>query len=130
MWQIKNPEIRPATLDFSSSGQNRLQVSQLFADGIEIINALELVHWDEEKIQFLICEACGFTHCKPGNWVSLRKSESLILILPPFEAISGESRENEEYRPPNYLNQKGVAYFDADIYENLRSKHPSFPSVE
>jgi len=129
MWQIKNPEIKPATLDFSSSGQNRLQVGQLFADGIKVINALELVDWDEEKTQFLICEACGLPHCKPGDWVSLRKSDSLIFILPPFEAISGESRENQEYRPPYYLKQKGIAYFDGAIYENLRSSHPSFPSV-
>ena len=108
MWQIKNPEIKPATLDLSSSGQQGLTVSQLFADGVELINALELVDWDEEKIQFLICEACGSTNCKPGDWVSLRKSDSLILILPPFETAG--SRGNEEYRPPNYLEQKGIAY--------------------
>lgn len=130
MWQITNLEIKPATLDFSSSGQNRLPVTQLFADGIEIINAIELVDWDEETIQFLICEECGFTHCKPGDWVSFRKSDSLILILPPVEAFSCESRENEEYRPPHYLKQKGIAYFDAAMYENLRSQHPSFPSLE
>ena len=130
MWQIKNPEIKLATLDFSSSGQDRLQVSQLFADGIEIINALELVDWDEEKIQFLICEACGFTHCKSGDWVSLRRSDSLILILPAFEAVFGESGENEEYRPPYYLKQKGIAYFDTATYEALRSKHSSFPPIE
>lgn len=130
MWQIKNPEIKAAKLDFSSSGQGRLQVSQLFEDGIEIINALELVDWDGERIQFLICEACGFTHCKPGDWVCLRKSDSLILILPAFEAIYGENREKEEYRPPYYLKQKGIAYFDAATYGNLRSTHSSFPSIE
>jgi hypothetical protein len=40
MWQINKLEIKPAILDFGSSGQNRVQVSQLFADGIELINAL------------------------------------------------------------------------------------------
>lgn len=68
-------------------------------DGIEIINALELVDWDKQKIQFIICEACEFTHCKPGDWVSLRKSDSLILMLPPFKAICDESRENEGVSP-------------------------------
>jgi hypothetical protein len=130
MWQIKNPEIKPATLDFSSSGQGRLQASQLFADGIEIINALELVDWDGEKIQFLICEACGFTRCKSGDWVSLRRSGPLILILPAREAITGESRETEEYRPPYYLRQKGIAYFHTSTYEDLRSQHSAFPAVE
>lgn len=59
MWQIKNPEVKPATLDFSSSEQGKLQVSQLFSDGVELINALELVDWDSEDTQFLVCESCG-----------------------------------------------------------------------
>jgi hypothetical protein len=129
MWQLKNPEVRPATLDFSSSGQSRLQVSQLYVDGVEIINAIELVDWDHQKIQFLICEACGMTNCKSGDWVSLRRSDSLILLLPPFEAV-GESRDSEEYRPPYYLRQNGVAFFEAASYEALRSDNPSFPPVE
>ena len=40
MWQITNLEIKPATVDFSSSEHNRLPVNQVFADGIEIINAI------------------------------------------------------------------------------------------
>jgi hypothetical protein len=130
MWQIKNPEIKPATLDFSSSAQGKLQVSQLFADGIELINALELVDWDSEATQFLVCEACGYMHCKSGDWVSLRKSDSLILILPVSEYVWGDSREKEEYRPPYYLTKQGIAYLDSFTYESLRSHHSSFPPVE
>jgi hypothetical protein len=130
MRQIKNPEIKPAKLDFSPSGQAPLKASQLLSDRIQIINALELVDWDEEKIQLLICEACGNTHCKSGDWVSLRKSDSLILILPAFEAVSGEDSDKEEYQPPSYLKQKGIAYFDRATYENLRSKHFAFPALD
>ncbi|MDQ3755520.1 MAG: hypothetical protein M3371_12420 [Acidobacteriota bacterium] len=130
MWQIKNPEIKPATLDFSSSAQGKLQVSQLFSGGIELINVLELVDWDSEDTQFLICEACGYTHCKSGDWVSIRKSNSLILILPASEYVWGERRDKEEYRPPYYLKKQGVAYLDLSTYESLRSKHSSFPTVE
>jgi hypothetical protein len=130
MWQIKNPEIRPATLDFSSSAQGKVQVSQLFSDGVGLINALELVDWDSEDTQFLICEACGYTHCKSGDWVSLRQSDSLILILPALGYVWGEGREKEEYRPPYYLKKQGVAYLDSSTYESLRSKHSSFPPIE
>lgn len=130
MWQIKNPEIRPATLDFSSSGQDKLQISQLFSDGIELINALELVDWDSEDIQLLICEACGYSHCRSGDWVSIRKSNSFILFLPASEYIWGERREKEEYSPPYYLKKQGVVYLYLSTYESLRSKHSSFPPVE
>jgi hypothetical protein len=130
MWQIKNPEIKLATLDFSSSEQGKPQVSQLFSDGIELINALELVNWDSEDTQFLVCDACGQTQCKSGDWVSIRKSNSLILILPASEYVWGEKREKGEYTPPYYLRKKGVAYLDHATYETLRSKHSSFPPVD
>ena len=130
MWQIKNPEIKPTMLDFSSSGQGLFQANRLLSDGIEIINALELVDWDEDKIQFLVCASCGYTRCKSGDWVSLRKTDSLILILPAFEAIFDEEREKEEYEPPSYLKKQGVAYLDISTYERLRSQHSSFPSAE
>src|SRR5687767_9774398 len=127
MWRIGNPKIRPATLDFSSSGQGEFRVSRLFSDGVELINALELVDWGSEDTQLLVCEACGYTHCKSGDWASIRRSSSLILLLPAAQYVWGESREKEEYRPPYYLKQQGAAYLDLSAYENLRSGHPSFP---
>jgi hypothetical protein len=130
MWQIKNPEIKPTTLDFSSSGQGKVQVSQLVSEGVELINAIELVDWDSEDTQFLVCEACGYTHCKSGDWVSIRKSNSLILILPTSQYVWREDGEEEEYRPPYYLKKQGVAWLDLSTYQSLRSKHSSFPTLE
>jgi len=54
MWKILNPEIEPATLDFSSSGQDKLRLSRLVSDEVELINAIELVDWDSDDSQFLI----------------------------------------------------------------------------
>lgn len=130
MWHIRNPEIKPATLDFSSSGQGKFQVHKLFSDGIELINALELVDWESEDAQLLVCEACGYTRCKSGDWVSVRKSNSIILFLPATEYVWGEIRVKEEYRPPAYLKKQGAAYLDLATYENLRYQHSSFPPVE
>lgn len=130
MWHVKNPEIKPATLDFSSSGQSQLLVSQLFSDGVKLINAVELVDWDSKDTQFLVCEACGMTHCESGDWVSVRKADSLILILPASEYVWGERRDKEEYRPPNYLKKRGVACLDLFTYEIIRSRQSSFPPVE
>jgi hypothetical protein len=129
MWQIKSPEIKPSTLDFGSSGQDRRRVSQLFSVGIELINALELVDWDSKDTQFLICEACGFTHCKSGDWVSVRKSDFLVLILPASSYVWGESEDHNEYRPPSYLKEQGIPYLSISTYESLRSKHSSFPAL-
>ena len=49
MWKINSLEIKPAILDFSSSEQGKREVSRLLSDGIELVNALELVDWDPPK---------------------------------------------------------------------------------
>jgi hypothetical protein len=129
MWHVNNLEIKPATLDFSSSGQAKREVSQLVSGELQLINAIELVDWDSEDTQFLICEACGITHCKSGDWVSIRRSNSLILILPASEYVWGERSQREEYSPPDYLKRHGLASLDLSTYEGLRSQHSSIPPV-
>ena len=130
MWQIKSPQVKPATLNFGGSGQGRVHVHQLVSEGIELINALELVDWDSEDTQFLICETCGYVHCKPGDWVSVRKSDSLVLILPASTYVWPEGNAGNEYRPPSYLVKQGIAYLDISTYEGLRSEHSSFPKLD
>ncbi|HEU4506777.1 MAG TPA: hypothetical protein VFR78_00970 [Pyrinomonadaceae bacterium] len=130
MWKLDNLEIKPATLDFSSSGQAKREVSQLFSNGIELINALELVDWDPDHTQFLICEECGFVHCEPGGGVGFRKSGPLVLMLPAEEYVWGERQDKQEYRPPPYLTKRGIPYLTVSTYEDLRSMHSSFPAVD
>ena len=130
MWQIKDTELKPSTLDFGSSGQGTFPVWELFSEGIELINAVELVNWDSEETQFLICEECGYTFCKSRDWVSVRKSESLVLILPASSYVWGESEDKHEYSPPSYLRTRGIPYLEFSTYEDLRSKHSSFPSID
>jgi hypothetical protein len=130
MWEIKNPEIRPATLDFTSSEQGKREVVQLFSDDINLINALELVDWDTEDSQLLVCEECGFTHCKVGDWVSIRRSDSLVLILPSSNYVWGVENDRREYSPPYYLRAQGIPYLHSSTYEHLRSLHSSFPAID
>lgn len=130
MWQIKNPEIISSNLDFGLSGRNKFPVFQLFVEGIKLINALELVEWNEEHSQFLICEGCGYAGCKSGDWVSVRRSDSLVLFLPSSEHIWREEKDYMEYVPPAYLRQRGIPYLDSATYETLRSQHSSFPALD
>jgi len=129
MWQIKDFELKSATLDFSSSGGSKFLVTQLFSNGIKLTNALELIDWNSEDTQVLICEACGYSHCEPGDWVSLRRSGSLVLILPADGYVWGNTEDKNEYRPPSYLKQ-GIAYLDLATYELLRAKNSSVPAVD
>jgi hypothetical protein len=130
MWQISNPEIRTGRLDFSSSGQGTKAVSQLYSDDIQLMNAIELVGWEMDEDQFLICEGCGFVHCKSGDWVSLRAAGPLILVIPAFGSYFQDGEVNTEYSPPVYLRKRGIPYFDVATYEELRATNASFPPIE
>lgn len=130
MWEIRNPEIRPSKLDFGSSGQGQHDVFQLFAGDINLINAIELVDWNEEDSQLLICEACGMPGCKSRDWVSVRRSDSLVLFLPSSEYVWREKKDETEYCPPAYFRERGIPYLDSPTYESLRSKHSSFPTID
>jgi hypothetical protein len=131
MWRIENPELRRGTLDFRSSEQGWREVTQLFADGIQLANALELIDWSGDDSQVLICEACGMEGCERGNWVRIRRSDSMVLILPAFDYIWAErDDDNTEHYPPRYLQTHGVAYFERSSFEDLRLKHDGFPPFD
>jgi hypothetical protein len=132
MWRIEDLQLRPGTLDFTSSEQGRRKVTQLFADEVKLINAVELVAWDlEDDTQFLICEGCGYFHCKQGDWVRVRRTDSLVLLLPAFDYVwPDEPQDRMEYRPPSYLTERGIAYMDRTTYESLTVQNPDFPLFE
>ena len=129
MWHIKSFELKSAMLDLGSSGQSKFVVSQLFSNDIKLVNALELIDWDSEDTQVLICEACGYTHCKSGDWVSFRRTGSLVLMLPANEYVWGNSEDKNEYRPPSYLKHQGIGYLDLPTYEHLSSRNSFVPRV-
>ena len=87
MLQLLNPTLKRAKLDFSDSGQSKVFVTQLWENKTKIINAIEYVNWSDFELQFLVCEVCGYVGCKPQNWISLRRTESLVLIIPAFTSI-------------------------------------------
>lgn len=131
MWRIENPELRKETLDLNSSDQGWRNVTQLFTGEIKLINALELVNWDDDDSQFLICEDCAIVHCKQGDWVRVRRSDSMVLVLPSFDYVWAEvEHERHEYRPPHYLRERGIPYFDRSTFERLNAQNPEFPAFE
>jgi hypothetical protein len=132
MWRIEDVELRPGTLDFTSSEQGWRKVTQLFAGEVQLINAVELVAWDlEDDTQFLICEACGYFFCKQGDWVRVRRTDSMVLLLPAFDYVWPEEQSDRmEYSPPKYLRERGIPYFDSSTYEPLHSQNEDFPPFE
>lgn len=130
MWRVENPKFEPTTLDFTSSGQGHFQATRLVSNGVELMNALELMDWDDEKVQVSICDHCGYVHCSSGGWVVFRSAGNLVLLMPAFDAMRDDDWSRTEYSPPYYLQDKGTAYFEQQTYESLREQFSSFPPLE
>src|SRR5919202_1361625 len=116
MGQLTTSTTRRAELDFSSSGQSKNSVTQLWHDSVQIINAVESVNWGEPQLQFIVCEDCGFVGCQPHGWVELKRANRLVLIMPAFTR-SGEVSEiiHNEYLPPYYFVRRGAIYMEQEI---------------
>lgn len=128
MWEIKNLTIQKTKLDFTSSEQGFLEVSQLIAEGVVLMNAIELMEFDEDIIQVLICDHCGTVGCQSGNWVSFRKSGNYILLIPAFEEME-DNWSKTEYSPPKYFKKEGTPYFTFQVYESLIMEFSRFPRI-
>jgi hypothetical protein len=130
MWRIDNPKFEPTTLDFTSSGQSHFQATRLVSDGVELMNAIELMDWDDDKIQVSICGHCGTVGCSSGGWIVFRSAGDFLLLMPAFDAMSDDNWSKTEFSPPYFVQDKGTAYFDRRTYESLREQFSSFPPLE
>lgn len=130
MWCVENPTIQKTSLDFTSSGQGRCDVSQLTSGGVVLMNALELMEWNKERTQVLVCGSCGIVGCKSGDWVNLRKAGELILMIPAFDEIEADAWSSSEYRPPKYFGKKETPYFDGNDYRSLVRTGLGLPELE
>lgn len=131
MWQLATPKTRRAELDFSLSGQVKTSVSQLWDDGIQLINAVEYVNWGEAHLQVMVCEACGIVGCQSQGWVELKRVGSVALIIPAFAKIEEASEiMKNEYLPPNYLVERGAICIEQESYRNLLCQLTVFPDFD
>lgn len=87
MWCVSDIEFSPVEFDFSSSGQSRWSGRQARCKGLQLVNAVGLVEWDEEPVQVRVCEQCGMTRCAAGESVHVRRAGEFVVVMPAFSAM-------------------------------------------
>jgi hypothetical protein len=128
MWELDHPTIEHTVLDFTHSGQARMPASRLVQDGRVIFNAIELIDWQPDTFQAILCEACGTPGCASDGWVSLRFSAGFVLLIRAFGEMFYSSQAQIEYAPPAWLRERGAAYLTNDTYDQLRASLQGLPS--
>jgi len=129
MWLAKKLETFKKQLNFTSSGQGNVTRTSLAIDDIIVMNQIEDLDntLDTEMVyQFIVCEECGITHCKPGDWAAIRKAGGYILFIPAFAWIPGEGGEENEYLPPDYLTIIGTILLTEEKFAELKTLVPYF----
>jgi hypothetical protein len=131
VWAIESVETSPIELDFRSSEQGTRRDTSLLADKRRIVNAVGLVDVSAaaDRVQVEVCEECGFTHCAPGGWVSLRRFGSRVLWMPAFSSMAAEP-SSAEYEPPAYMSKVGLPAFSEEAYAVVRENACGFPSSD
>lgn len=129
MWCVQKIETFKSQFNFISSGQGMVTRTSLSIDDIIVINqigALDNTPDNENVFQFIVCEECGFTQCKSGDWVAIRKSGDNVLFIPAFAWIFEKEWGENEYLPPYYLLKKGAILFTSERFEKLKNLVPFF----
>jgi hypothetical protein len=119
--------LKARSLDFGSSGQGKVEVTSLIGNGVQLLNALELVEFSDKGFQTLICEQCGIARCASGAWVTLRRLGDRLLLVPPVELLREDSFSKSEFRPPRYLLESGIPAMRQDQYAELILIAKDFP---
>jgi len=95
----------------------------LFIDDERIINMTEEIMADKKlSFQSWICD-CGFIQCRPGDWLSVRKSGNFIFLMPAYELLA-EKKNLFEFGPPYWVNKKGIFWTTTEKFKRIKQKVP------
>jgi hypothetical protein len=124
MWKVNKVEFRPHQLDFASSGLGIHPTTAVVADGLEIVNGMDLLDTAIQPLQILVCGHCGTPGCGSGNRVLVRRLEEGVVLVPAFEYMSRGPWELSEYSPPYFMERNGVPWFKGPALAELAREMP------
>jgi hypothetical protein len=129
MFHIKHLDLLPVTLDFSTSDGGRLMSTAVDGAGVRLVTAINLVEFDPDATQVHVCSHCGSIGCESGNWVSLRRLGDLVLWIPAFARMETGEWERDQYSPPGFMANRGIAVFLPEAWKQFRSLRLDAPNI-
>jgi len=99
--------VKTSQLDFTSSDQSLVEVTQIYFDDWLFCNGVELLEIDNSSIQFIVCMYCGYSRCEPGNWLAIRRGGEFVFLIPAFFDLEEDDWELSEYYPPYKVQKFG-----------------------
>ncbi len=128
MWSPEKVYTKKATLDFSSSGQGKKDTTELYLEDFKLSNAVDLVEYDSDSTQFMICSECGMTDCASGGYLTLRRIDNSVAFIPAFEEMRDD--RDSRYTPHYEVSKSGGILLDKAKYLEVRNAITELPNFE
>lgn len=120
-------ELRPVEMDFRSSEQGMYSTSAIWFGEVCLANSIDLVQFDEDPTQVIVCDKCGITGCAAGGWVQQRRIGGDVIWIPCVPEKNAWLCETAG--PPAYMTAKPgiVPLFRPALYDDLRRRTSTLP---
>ena len=116
LWYPKEFEKVDVTFDYTSSGMGKFESTALKIDNELFASPLPKIEFEDSNAQLILCSSCGMDGCEIGNWVSVRKINQFLALIPCFSFLSPDEFELNNYAPPKSMNKNGIPLFSEKIF--------------
>ncbi len=128
MWSPERVHTKNTILDFRFSGQGKKETTELYLDDFRLSNAVDLVDYNSDSTQFIICSECGMTDCASGDYLTLRRIDNSVVFIPAFEEMRDDS--DFQYTPHYEIAKTGGILLDKTRYLEVKSIIKELPDFE
>ena len=112
--------------DFSSSGQDSPEWTQVLCAGERVVNGLEAVEWEENPVQLVVCEACGITDCAYGGYAHVSRTGAHVVLSEPRPPAVNRSYEDHQDAASTAVVRHGAVVVPVAVW----SGWPGVPPVD
>jgi hypothetical protein len=103
---------------------------QVFEGEDCLINAVSLCDFSADPCQLEIC-SCGQIGCSSGSWVSFRRVNDFVVLIPAFRyLIEGDEYERMDFQPPrSFVSPDMSAAISVSDYSELVRQVEDLPAL-
>lgn len=101
--------------------------TQLQSGGYTITNCAELVVWDADPVQLILCDSCGIPNCSSGGYGIIRRTKGHVIICPPNPSTFN-SWELTEYEESHELRKAKGFLIPLATWRSLRENIEELPN--
>lgn len=115
--------------NFSSSGQSDPKWIRAMVEGVALSNCLNWAEWDENPVQVILCDACGFKGCESGGYIHASNLRSTVLWTAP-QLNDPDDWEQTHYETIYAVHKCGAVVIPPQEWQRWRTIVSELPAPD